>query len=172
MLPVKKYFCICLCMAVLTISLNGCTVTKSNNYVTDYLKADVPIIYPQFSIFPQKESLSNTIVNEYQSITVSSLVFDDICFWLSCTYSDSQFCNEIERIQANQAEYREDIFQFPAYVMLYTGNYYEYALLEPQKNTIIYVYAQTADFDIFKSFPTEYYPNTNVEIDICHYKTD
>ena len=164
----KKNLYKCVSVTLIALLLSGC-VKSSNDYVNDYLKIDVPLIYSDFSIFPSSETICNATINEYQSITKSTLMFDDVIVWLGCTYSDLEYDYEIERIQSNNAEYREDIFQFPAYVMLYSGKDYEYALLMPEKNTIVYVFAQTVDLNYFESFPKVYYPNTNKEIDICHY---
>ena len=136
------------------------------------------MVYTEFLVFPQKEMLELSSVNQYQSESVSTFLFDDTYFMLSCTYSAHQYNQELLRLKEIGAEYHSDIFNYPSYIMLFYANYYEYALLDSPNNTIIYVAAQTTDFSfgstphILKDFPSEYLPIYPLEIDICKYNLE
>lgn len=160
-----RLMCIALCLTVL---LSGCMSTVSTEDMGDYLRADVSLGYDHV-LFPDEEALSAATVNLYRSETKSTLLFDDIYFLLSCTYSSEAYTNEIERIVGCGAEYREDLFDNPAYVMLLSGDDYEYVLTGTEENTLVYVYAQTADWSIFDNFPAEYLPLTGSTANICQY---
>ena len=170
MIPGKRVLCVWVCAAVLAALLSGCSVKKLADFRENYLQAYASVVFPDYALFPQKEALSDTVVNDYQSVTISTLFFDDVYFLLSCTYSDSEFNQEVDRLQTTGAEYRKDLFRYPAYVMLYSGIYYEYALVEEQTNAIVYVYVQ-GSFVLLEDFPVEYRPHNAKNVDICHYES-
>ena len=153
------------------LSLASCTYFESTYSLDDYLTTNVPLTYSEYVLFPDNKFLTMDVVNCYQSETITSLFFDDVYFLLNCTYTESDYQKELIRMQECSAEYRDDIFLYPAYVMLCYGNYYEYALLDSQTNTIIYISAETANFDYFKNFPPNYQPFDGNKIDICRYDT-
>ncbi len=170
-----KRLCSAFLFVCLLFSLTSCTKTVHYDSLENYLVYDVPLIYEELLLFPDKEKLTSCAVNEYQSTSVSTLLFDDIYFLLNCTYSPHEYEQELIRFHQLDAEYREDLFRIPAYVMLFSGHCYEYALLDSSNHTIIYVYAFTADFEsdnslrILKDFPEEYRPVTSPNTDICKY---
>lgn len=149
---------------LLLIVLSGCSQKRSD--LGDYLVADVPMIYESFLLFPERESLNSCSVEQYQSETYSTLMFDDIYFLLRCGYSEAQMEQELERFRGLGAEYNEDLFMYPAYVMLFDGQNYEYALIDEGTGQIVYVAAMTVDFEVgselygrvHKDFPADYRP--------------
>lgn len=161
-------FCILLCVS-------ACASTSQSSSLDEYLETDIPLLYSEFALFPQKESLELCRVNQYQSTSVSHLLFDDVYFLLNCTYTPQQFEQEILRFEQAGAEYHDDLFNYPAYVMVFYSPYYEYALLDAENCTIIYVSANASDFapdsplDILKDFPQQYLPVNIPEIEICKY---
>ena len=161
-----KFLCIIMCFM---LGLSACSGTTYTESILDYLVTDVPLSYPEHILFPQREAIFDNNIIVYQSESNSTLMYDDIYFLLTCTYSDDVYEDEVARFKICGAEYNEDLFEFPAYVMLLCGDNFEYALLDDQNNTITYVSAQTADWEYLKSFPERYLPAVREEINICHY---
>lgn len=91
--------------------------------------------------------------------------------FLKCTYSEEEYQAEIDRLKnikcemhtrkgtvVNHVDYSDTKFNCPAYITAYGGNHiYEYALLNEETNTIIYVYLQTISNDKV-AFSKEYLP--------------
>ena len=150
------------------ITLSSCT-HKTTNTLEDYLHTNVPLVYSEHRLFPDKSDLSEESINCYRSESKSSFLFDDIYFLLSRTYSQEEYLIEISRLANTGAEFQENLFAFPAYVFVFYNNYYEYALLDSEKITVIYIHAETADWEIFADFPDEYRPINSPPADICHY---
>lgn len=161
-----KFLCIIICFM---LGLSACSSTTYTESILDYLVTDVPLSYPEHILFPQREAISNENIIMYQSESKSTFMYDDVYFLLTCTYSNNVYEDEVARFERCGAEYNEEMFVFPAYVMLLWGDNYEYALLDDQNNTITYVSAQTADWGFFKSFPERYLPAVREKVNICHY---
>lgn len=157
------------CIAAVMVVLCACMRTSSTEDMSDYLQADVPLLMDRLALFPEEKALSEEAIRHYRAENKSSLLFDDMFFLLSCTYPDAEYANEEQRLIDSGAEYRDDLFCTPAYVMIFTDGCYEYALLDPASNTIIYVYAQTADWNIFNDFPEQYIPTVDIAEDIFRY---
>lgn len=162
--------------ACLLIILSGCAKTQTTASLNDYLEPNVPMSYTEFWLFPTKESLVQCTVNQYRSDSASTLLFDDVYLLLSCTYSQEQYDRELSRLEDIGAVYRDDLFQYPAYVMIFYYGHYEYALLDTENNTVIYIAAQTTDFEgqspdkALTDFPSKYYPVKLPQEDICVYQ--
>ena len=104
-------------------------------------------------MFPEEISES-VIVNDFYYLYRPILwVNPDIQVFLSCTYNQGDFENEISRLAALSSsregyntkfvKYDEEIFEFPAYYTFYAFFHsFEYALLDYETNTIIYVSMQ------------------------------
>lgn len=155
--------------------LSSCVQLAKSSSLDNYLITDVPMIYTEFLIFPQKEKLESISVNQYKSESISTLLFDDAYFLLSCTYTKQQYEQELLRFEKIGAEYHSDLFQYPSYVMLYYQKYYEYVLLDAENNAMIYVAAQSSNFKsdsasrLLEDFPDEYLPINNSGPEICKY---
>lgn len=150
--------------------MNACASTSYTDDLSNYLTSDVPLLFAEQMIFPDKQWLTDESVNLYTAESKSTLMYDDMYFLLDCTYSEIEYINEIKRIADCGAIYREDLFQFPAYIMLFAGSCYEYVLLNESDNQLIYVYAQTADWKVFNHFPERYVPIASVVMEICQYE--
>lgn len=142
------------------------------------METSVPLIHSELLIFPSKEELEGSAVETYQSTTVKTLLFDDVYFLLRCNYSSQKYEQEVLRIEGLGAQYQDELFRYPSYVMLFSSDAYEYALLDADDHSIIYVYAMTTDFNasepdqILDDFPKDYLPIAYPETDIIVYEYD
>ncbi len=163
-----------LLLAVCLFSLSGCGYTRRTESLDDYLQPQVPMSFSEFLIFPIRAALDECTVNQYRSVSVSTLMFDDNYLLLSCTYTPQQYDEEISRFQGIGAEYREDLFHYPAYVTLFRTHNYEYALLDEDNLTMIYIAAHTADFEgghnQLEDFPSQFAPIKFSGVDILIYE--
>ena len=158
-------------LIVLLGLLPACVSTRTYESTDDYLRTDVPVTYSEHAIFPDKEMLADTKVELYRSESQSTLLFDDIYFLLKCTYSQESFQQEIKRIEELGAEYEETHFLYPAYVMLFHfDRYYEYALVDIESCSIVYVSAEVSNWKTFSDIPSEYLPVTQEDLDVCVYE--
>lgn len=147
-----------ICLLVFLCSLCcGCMVNSENNSLEDYLQAGVPLTM-DYTIFPAKEFLDEAAVEEYRCIEKSTFLFDDVCFLLRCSYDKATFSSETARFEDLGAAYREDLFQQPAWVMLFGGDHFEYALLDEASYSIVYIAAQTPSMNTFEELADEYLP--------------
>lgn len=156
---------------VLTLAMNGCASRQHTDNMSNYLSTDVPLLFDEQRLFPDVDFLTDETVKQYLSESVSTFMFDDMFFLLRCVYSEAEYSEEVNRIVDSGAVFCEDVFQFPAYVMLISRNCYEYALINEPENEIIYVYAQTAGWEYFESFPDIYIPVFPTNYEICQYET-
>lgn len=157
MVTIKRVLGFMILVSLLCGLCCSCMVTSENHSLDDYLESDAPLSM-EFTIFPARESLDETSVGEYCCIEKSTLLFDDVCFLLRCTYNEVKFAAEIDRFEDMGAVYREDLFQMPAWVMMFGGNHYEYALVDAEAGSIVYIGAQTPSMDTFDEIPEEYMP--------------
>lgn len=165
----KKLLSLGLAVLCLLACLTACTQTSTSNSLDEYMNANVPVIHSEFDIFPARNALDLCVVNNYRYVSKSTLFFDDLYFLLSCTYTPEQYETELLRLQQTGAEYENTLFSLPAYVMLFSGKCYEYALLDEEHHTVIYVYAQTGGWEYLDDFPAEYLPKNATGTDICKY---
>lgn len=119
--------------------------------IADYDKRLEQSIYGDLRIFPQEiaESASDTEYFYYYRNTI----FDPTCqIYLRCTYADADYQAEIERLENIRERYqKKDVeggyttedFEKEAYIYKCDSTYfYEYALAEPETNTIVYIHLQ------------------------------
>ncbi len=155
---------------ILLSLLCACGSTHIYESTGDYLKADVPLTYSEHAVFPDEEALNDATVDIYRSESQSTLLFDDIYFLLKCTYSQESLQQEIARIEETGAVYKEEPFSLPAYIVQFRSDrYYEYALIDTENCSIIYVSAEISDWEIFPNFPAKYLPITQEDLGICIY---
>ncbi len=150
--------------------LCACGSTHIYESKSDYLKADVPLTYSEHAVFPDEKALNDTTVEFYRSESRSTFLFDDIYFLLKCTFSQESLQQEIRRIEKTGAVYNEEPFSLPAYIVQFRSDrYYEYALIDTENCSIIYVSAEISDWEMFPNFPAEYLPITQEDLGICVY---
>ena len=165
----KHILSLALAVLCLMTCTTGCSRIITSDSLDEYLDVEVPVIYSHFELFPTLDSLGDCKVNTYRSVAKSTLFFDDVYYLLSCTYAPEQYETELLRLQQTGAEYENTLFSLPAYIMLFSGKCYEYALLDKEHHTVIYVYAQTGGWECFDDFPAAYRPKDNSSPDICKY---
>lgn len=128
-----------------------------------------------FFVFP--DDLDNTVQNEFSYSTKTGMFDTDGYFILKAVYSDEDFRAEEERISeisceiknkysshTNYIKYDDVSYNYPAYVAIDGYDHaYEYALLDEENDTIIYVslsYPQSTDLrgyeDYLKKDPDAY----------------
>lgn len=127
--------------------------------------------YSNLNIFPEEISDNASAIqylNEYED-----QLFDPYYqIYLSCTYTQEHYLDEIERLSEIQEEYKGEVhdvkyntndFIFPAYVSIFADDHcYEYALVDSDNLTIHYVYTQFAKEKDIK-FDLEYLPVNYME---------
>lgn len=161
--------CVAICMM---LSMTACIHTTYTESISDYLVTDVALNFPECVLFPKQDAIVENDVLLYQAECKSTIIDDDVYFILCHRYTANAFAGEITRFQESNAVYEDTLFALPAYVMLFTGDNYEYALLDEASHTITYVAAQAADWNIFEKLPEQYLPLTKPTVDICQYKYD
>lgn len=131
--------CIISLFSLFLLVSSGCSIIQKTS-VDDYMKLDAPLPHGALTAFPLEIQKENT--ERYYYYCSSTLFYDDQAVLLVENYSPEQFNDEIKRFEST-AEYNEGLFCYPAYIFDYTKDtYYEYALVDKDSNTIIYVYAQ------------------------------
>lgn len=155
---------------ILLSFLTACVSTHIYESIDDYLKTDVPLTYPEHAVFPDEKLLDDVTVEFYQSESQSTFLFDDVYFLLKCTYSQESFQQEIKRLEEIGAVYEDTWFVLPAYIALFRSDrYYEYALVDTENYTIVYVSAEVSDWQTFSDIPDEYLPVMQGDLGICIY---
>ena len=144
-----------LCAAIITMFHWSNTETSN---VTDYNKSVILEEYggdldSNLSIFPD-ESLITESNSSYTCNASMGILDTDATIILECDYNDTQYEQEIERLKnlqmtikhgeeeyTNYVIYDEESYNYPAYITIDGYSYtYEYALLDNNKNRIIYIY--------------------------------
>lgn len=124
--------------------------------------------FSNLDVFPEKLLKSAQNIDFYYNDD-SSPIFDDSCqVYLKCSYNESDYQSEIQRLKSIKEQYQEmeqktwvdnENFKFPAVVAIYNNNHcYEYALLNENNFSIIYVFLQF----IYKEdvvFDNDFLPN-------------
>ena len=156
-------------------TLSGCWYTRRTESLDDYLQPKAPMSHEDFILFPLRSALDECTVNLYRCVSISDLLFDDSYILLSCTYTREQYEEEVARLEGIGAEYREDLFRYPAYIAVFYTHTYEYALLDDKNLSIHYVAADTIDFErddnskVQTDFPQSLAPIRFEGVDICIY---
>lgn len=164
-------YALCLVLCIL-ITFTTCQRTIVSDEIEEYLISNVPLIYPDLLTFPAEETLTSCVINNYTHKSKSTLFYDDVYFYLCCTYTTQQYEEEVSRLKHIGAEYSENVFNYPAYIMLLYDKFYEYAILDDNNQTIVYIHAEVADWKNFSNFPSEYLPSKNINIEVCKYTYD
>lgn len=163
-----RKICIIIAALLLVGMLTGCMRAVTMSSLEQYLEPNAPISYTGFSIFPAKEDLPKDGRADYRYNCQSSFFFDDQMFLLQCDYTQEEYKQEIARLGAVGAVYRDDLFPLPAYIMLlYNDRHYEYALVD-ETNLHITYFAAEATRDALTDIPQWLLPK-EIGIDICQY---
>ena len=161
------------------------TLTPTKKGSEDYDKAKMVSEFSsemnsEFMIFP--EDLNNAVNSEYAYSTKTGLFDTDGYFILKAEYNEEDYNAEVKRLADINCEitfqndsytgyvlYDENMYNYPAYIT--SDGYdsvYEYALLDEENNTIIYVnlsypkYVDLKDYeDYLKKDRDEYDDNKN-----------
>lgn len=126
-------------------------------------------------LFPQNLASTEDVDYLYYCAK-NNLSISSYLVYTAATYSQEDYVKEVERIKntqctvrlngegdcvTNSVMYSEELFAYPAYVAVYASNLsYEYALLDEENNTIIYVYLQMKDG--YEILPAEHLPLENL----------
>lgn len=162
----KRILFLIVTVLLFSFSLAGCTTEFA---MDRYLEHDAPLTNSQLAIFPSKDALPPEENVNYRYICKSGFLFDDQMFFLQCKYSEESYFQEISRFASLGAEYREDLFDCPAYVMLlWNDRYYEYALLDDENFFITYFAAEASDLKVFAGIPEIVVPK-NIDAEIWRY---
>lgn len=167
---------ILLSIFVLMISLFGCQTKVKTNNISDYgmFRSYTANTSLGYKVFPTDLSDVDTVNDYYFLFKPVLWVNPDIQVFLSCTYSKENFENEIIRLSELTAvidgyntksiKYSESIFMIPAYYTVFAMyNSFEYALLDFETNTIIYVSMQYQSINEIY-FDNKYLPNDYLEV--------
>ena len=130
--------------------------------------------FSNLDVFPEKLLKSTQNIDFYYNDD-SSPIFDDSCqVYLKCSYNKSDYQNEIQRLNSIKEQYQEmeqkiwvdnENFKFPAVVAIYNNNHcYEYALLNENEFSIIYVFLQFI-YEEDVVFDNDFLPNNYVNPD-------
>ena len=132
--------------------------SRESSDVKDYNKLEILSEYGEdldsnLSIFPDDNIITDAGSDYYCNISTGLLDTDAVII-LECTYNDTQYEQEIERLSnlhmtivegedeyTNDVLYDEKSYNYPAYITIDGyGHTYEYALLDKGNNKIIYIY--------------------------------
>lgn len=138
------------------------------DYIAEVFHGDLD---SNLSLFPDE---LNTEDADYEAILSSSLFDTDARIILRCNYGAEEFEREIERLQGlsitlrsddeqftNEVLYDEESYYYPSYITI-DGfkNTYEYALIDSENCSIVYIYLAYPDID---SFPVKEYLKKDLE---------
>lgn len=104
-------------------------------------------------IFPDDVKVDN--VKEFKYLTRDDLFNGSYLFFLVQKYSNEEYSAEVERLKNVKAEFPESVKnplyiknENPTYITIFDGNgSYEYALLDAENKTIVYVFNQLFEWD-------------------------
>ena len=108
--------------------------------------------FTTLDIFP-KELPSSAAVDDYYYFCNNGLLDNSYQIYLVCSYNQDDFSAEKDRLHSLELSYKDEVhtpiitdtgFEYPAVVTMF-GNQdsFEYALLDDETKTIVYVYAQS-----------------------------
>lgn len=153
-------------MVVLCIS--GCHVELYEKYETSdvdeygvyqgHIEMEDTGLFSPLLVFPEKIADSAQDVEYYYRCACDALD-NTYEVYLKCTYDKDTYEDEVKRLsQIRTTEgkvekyiaYTEERFVYPAYVAIYDDyDCYEYALVNAEKNQIVYVYDQIKNLEDF-----------------------
>lgn len=160
----------------LLVSLFGCQAKVELSNLSDYgvFRSYTANTSLGYEIFPTDLSGVDTVNDYYFLFEPVLWVNPDIQVFLSCTYSKENYESEIIRLSelvaiidgynTKSIKYSESIFMIPAYYTIFaTHSSFEYALLDFETNTIIYVSMQYQSINEIY-FDSKYLPNDYLEV--------
>ena len=104
----------------------------------------------KLEIFPEK-SFAEGKIKEYYYRSSGNLLYRDYCIFLDCSYSESEYDKETERLRnlkdKKQTLYSDDEAGLPVICAMLYDEGYEYAVLDEDAHEIRYIYLQNADRD-------------------------
>lgn len=123
--------------------------------------------YSNLDIFPEQIPDKGTDTQYY--FEYKDEIFDPYYqIYLKCTYDTPTYSDEVKRLAqikenyqgiTQKIRYNTEKFEYPAYVAIYGDDgCYEYALLDEDNQTIIYIFTQWANADDIK-FENAYLPH-------------
>lgn len=161
---------------ILIITLIGCQKKVETSNLSDYgmFRSYTANTSLGYKVFPTDLSEVETVNDYYFLFKPILWVNPDIQIFLSCTYSKDNFENELNRISqltsvidgynSKSVKYSESIFLVPAYYTVFAMyNSFEYALLDFDTNTIIYVSMQYQSINQIY-FDNKYLPQDYLEV--------
>lgn len=161
---------------ILIITLIGCQKKVETSNLSDYgmFRSYTANTSLGYKVFPTDLSEVETVNDYYFLFKPILWVNPDIQIFLSCTYSKDNFENELNRISqltsvidgynSKSVKYSESIFLVPAYYTVFAMyNSFEYALLDFDTNTIIYVSMQYQSINQIY-FDNKYLPKDYLEV--------
>lgn len=161
---------------ILIITLIGCQKKVETSNLSDYgmFRSYTANTSLGYKVFPTDLSEVETVNDYYFLFKPILWVNPDIQIFLSCTYSKDNFESELNRISqltsvidgynSKSVKYSESIFLVPAYYTVFAMyNSFEYALLDFDTNTIIYVSMQYQSINQIY-FDNKYLPQDYLEV--------
>lgn len=142
-------------------------VDVSTDDIADYGQWDLSKEYTQLSVFPAEIPASATEVS-YRYKYQSGYNRPMCQIYLECTLDQQEYEAEVERLrnlsyttaagETNLVQYDEENFSYPAYVTMLGYDFaYEYALVNEQSRTIVYIFSMnTLEKDV--KFDDSYLP--------------
>ena len=171
---------------LVSVSVAGCTFFQPEIYRTEdpaeYLQLSGHVTnegmdnYGGLFVFP--ESIEGLDDVEYRYSCKSKIFETQYMVYLKAAYSEEAYAAEVERLSkitctietpqktvVNSILYSEELFHYPAYIAVYNSNLsHEYALLDEENHTIVYVFAMLYEVDGF--LPREYFPLEFMDADV------
>jgi|GEM_PF-1124462 len=139
----------------LVFAFTGCQQTEETTDISNYgsFKQHTANTSLGYKVFPDEISDTATVNGYYALFHPVLWVNPDIQVFLSCTYSQNKFNDEITRLSElnstlegynpKEIRYTDELFLYPSYYSVFAYyNTYEYALLDYNTLTILYVSMQ------------------------------
>lgn len=166
-------------IGMLLMTLAGCSGSDPSYHAEGadkYNKAYIAEVFhgdldSNLSLFPDELNADDA---DYEAILSSSLFDTDARIILRCNYGAEEFEREVTRLQGlsitlksddeqftNDVLYDEESYYYPSYITI-DGfkNTYEYALIDTENCSIVYIYLAYPDID---SFPVREYLKKDLE---------
>lgn len=122
-------------------------------------------------IFP--ENVSSAVETDYAYTYQRGLLENGYDMYLKASYEEEEYAKEVQRLSEINVDikltdgsivnkaimYSDSLFAYPAYVAIYNAhNSFEYALLDEENQTIVYVYHHLLNDEEAGNTPQEYRP--------------
>lgn len=141
------------------------SISDYGNYA-GHIEAEKEGFFSLLEIFPA-EIPPSAKIEDYYYFCNNGLIDNSYQIYLLCSYEKNDFNNEKERLEAIELTFKDEVhkpiitdtgFNYTAIVTIFGDqNSFEYALINEDANTIVYVFAQSMGID--KSVvPSEYCP--------------